>query len=93
MGLLGFGGDKRDRYQLQLESSAALFLNDGLAVGAEFRTKPDNLSLFREDDFADVFVAWFLNKHASLTLAHARLGQIADKPNQRGTYVSVQAAF
>lgn len=93
MGLLGFGGDKRDRYQLQLESSAALFLNDGLAVGAEFRSKPDNLSLFREDDFADVFVAWFLNKHASLTLAHARLGQIADKPNQRGTYVSVQAAF
>ncbi len=93
MGLLGFGGDRRDRYQWELETSAALLLSDGIAVGVEYRSKPDNLGVFREDDFADIFVAWFLNKHASLTLAHARLGQVADKQNQRGTYFSIQAAF
>jgi hypothetical protein len=93
LGLLGFGGDKRDRYQLVAEPSVALLLNDGLAIGAEYRHKPDNLSTFREDDFSDAFVAWFLNKNLSLTLAHARLGQVADKKNQRGTYLSLQGAF
>lgn len=93
LGLLGFGGDQRDRYQLQAESSLALLLNDGLAIGAEYRHKPDNLGAFREDAFSDVFVAWFLNRNLSLTLAHARLGQVADKKNQRGTYLSLQGAF
>ena len=90
LGLLGFGGDKRDRYQLQLETSAAVLLTDRFAVGVEYRYKPDNLSVFREDDFYDVFAAWFINKKASLTLAYVHLGQVADKKNQDGVYLSVQ---
>ena len=90
LGLLGFGGDKRDRYQLQLETSAAVLLNDRFAVGVEYRYKPDNLSVFREDDFYDVFAAWFINKKASLTLAYVHLGQVADKKKQDGVYLSVQ---
>jgi hypothetical protein len=90
LGLLGFGGDKRDRYQAQVETSAAVFLNDYIAVGAEYRFKPDNLSVFPEDNYSDFFAAWFFNRHASLTLAYARLGQIADKKKQDGVYLSLQ---
>lgn len=90
LGLLGFGGDKLDRYQLKVEGSAAILLNDYFALGAEYRYKPDNLSVFREDNFYDFFAAWFLNKHVSLTAAYARLGQLADKKKQDGVYLSVQ---
>ena len=93
LGILGFGGDKRDRYQPQLEASLAVLLKDNLAVGAEYRSKPDNLTVFREDNFYDLFVAWFPSKYASVTLAYAKLGQIADKRDQKGTYLSVQLAY
>ena len=90
LGLLGFGGDKRDRYQAEFETSAAIFLTDYFALGAEYRFKPDNLRAFREDNYSDFFAAWFVNKHASLTLAYARLGQLAEKKNQNGVYLSLQ---
>ena len=90
LGLLGFGGDRRDRYQVEFESSAAVLLTDYFAVGAEYRFKPNNLHVFREDDFVDVFAAWFVNKSVSLTLAFARLGQVADKKKQDGLYFSIQ---
>ncbi|MEP7156078.1 MAG: DUF3034 family protein [Betaproteobacteria bacterium] len=93
LGILGFGGDKHDGYQLQAEASLAVLLRDNLAVGAEYRYKPDNLNVFREDNFYDLFVAWFPTKNVSLTLAHAVLGQVADKRDQKGTYFSVQLAY
>ena len=43
-GLLGFGGDKHDNYRPQLEVSAAYLLTKKVAIGAEYRMKPDNLS-------------------------------------------------
>jgi len=92
LGILGFGGDRRDRYQPQLEASLAILPRDNLAVGIEYRFKPDNLSVFREDNFYDLFVAWFPSKRVSLTLAHVGMGQIADKRNQGGTYFSLQIA-
>ncbi|MBK8324011.1 MAG: DUF3034 family protein [Betaproteobacteria bacterium] len=90
MGLLGFGGDKEDRRRLEAEGSVALMLGDRLAVGAEYRGKPDNLSALREDDFSDVFVAWFPNKRVAVTLAWTRLGSIAGLGGQEGAYLSVQ---
>ena len=93
LGILGFGGDKRDRYAAQVESSLAVLLTDYLAVGAEYRFKPDNLSMFREDSFYNIFLAYFFNKHVSLTLAHAQMGQIADKRDQKGTFLSLQLAY
>ncbi len=92
LGILGFGGDRRDRYQPQLEASLAILPRDDVAVGVEYRFKPDNLSVFREDNFYDVFVAWFPSKHVSLTLAYVGMGQIADKRNQNGAYLSLQIA-
>ncbi|HQT00200.1 MAG: hypothetical protein B7Y26_12505 [Hydrogenophilales bacterium 16-64-46] len=93
MGLLGFGGDLGDRMELQVEASAAWLLRDNLAVGAEYRQKPSNLSVFPEDDYRDVFLAWWPNKHVSFTLAHAWLGTVADKADQRASYLSVQFAY
>lgn len=92
-GLLGFGGDRRDAHQLVSEGSLAVLPRDDLAVGVEWRHKPDNLSAFAEQAATDVFVAWFPSRRFSLTLAHADLGRIADKAGQRGWVLSAQAAF
>ena len=90
-GLLGFGGDKHDNYQPMLEVSAAYLLRKDLAIGAEYRMKPNNLrspanaALFgganvvdlQEDDAFDVFVAYAPTKNISLTAAYVNLGNIA----------------
>jgi hypothetical protein len=92
MGLLGFGGDLGG-YHLTAEGSLGVFLTDSLVLGGEYRQKPNDLSAFREQDFKDVFLAWFPIKYVSVTGAWAYLGNIADKPSQRGPYVSVQASW
>lgn len=93
LGLLGFGGDLGSHYRWMPEVSAAVFLHERLAIGAEYRRKPDQLGVFREQAFSDAFVAWIPDKHASLTLAWVDLGNIADKPRQRGWYLSLQLGF
>jgi hypothetical protein len=93
IGILGFGGDKNDSYKPELEGSVAYLLSRHWAVGAEYRQKPDNLGIAREDDWYDAFVAWAPSKHVSLTLAYADLGNIVIKDNQRGLYASVQVGF
>jgi hypothetical protein len=93
MGILGFGGDRRDRYQPEFEASAAYLLSRKWAVGAEYRMKPNNLGIAREDDWYDAFVAFAPSKHVSLTVAWADLGNIVIKDNQRGLYASVQVGF
>lgn len=92
-GLLGFGGDQGDSRQLKAEVSTAVLLRDDLAVGLEWRDKPDNLGVFREQPASDLFVAWFPSRHLSATLAWVDLGNITNKPSQRGWYLSVQAAY
>lgn len=92
-GILGFGGDKNDDYTAQFEGSVALLLTRYLAVGGELRTKPDNLGFAREGMAGDVFLAYFLNKHLSATLAYVNLGDIALQRNQQGVYLSLQAGF
>lgn len=92
-GILGFGGDKRDRRSLEVEGSVARLLSPNLALGAEFRSKPDNLGIAREDHAWDVFLAWGPNKHATLTLAYVDLGNIVIEDKQRGWYLSLQLGF
>lgn len=93
IGILGFGGDKDDSYKPQLEVSAAYLLSQKWAVGLEYRMKPDNLGIAREDDWFDAFVAYAPNKHVSITVAYADLGNIVIEDNQRGVYASVQVGF
>lgn len=101
-GLLGYGGTASDRVSVEPEISLAWLLRRTLAVGVEYRAKPDKLNPsalgagLREDDWKDVFVAWAPNKHVSLTLAYVDLGRIvpAVQPRrQTGTYASVQLAY
>lgn len=93
IGILGFGGDKNDNYKPQLELSAAYLLSQKWVVGTEYRMKPNNLGIAKEDDWFDVFVAYAPNKHVSFTVAYADLGNIVIEDNQRGIYASVQVGF
>jgi len=93
LGLLGFGGDRRDRHSLLKEGSLAVLFNPHWALGIEYREKPDNLSFAGESDWADVFVGYFPTKNLALVLAYARLGEIATLDNQDGEYLSVQGSF
>lgn len=93
LGLLGFGGDRRDRHSWLKEGSVAVLLDRHWAVGIEYREKPDNLGFAGESDWADLFVGYFPNKNLALVLAYARLGEIATLDNQDGVYLSVQGSF
>lgn len=93
LGLLGFGGDRGDAYELHVEASAAYQISRPFAVGAEFRSKPDNLGIAREDDWFDVFAAYAINRHVTATVAYADLGSIATVKNQRGVLFQLQAGF
>jgi hypothetical protein len=90
MGLLGFGGDKKGSRSLEPEVTGAVLLTDNLALGADYRWKPDNLSVFKEENFGDVFLAWFPHRNVAITGAWARLGSIAGKKRQDGPYISIQ---
>ncbi len=92
MGLLGFGGPDNKSYEIMTEASAGVLLNQHLAVGLEYRQKPDNLGL-KEDDWKDAFITYIPNKNMSLTLAWAELGTIAGAKDQNGWYVSLNASL
>ncbi|MGI4808959.1 MAG: DUF3034 family protein [Janthinobacterium lividum] len=92
-GLLGFGSDRHPGYSPQFEGSLVYLINRNLAVGGEFRTKPDNLAFAREDNAWDVFGAWFISKNVSATAGYANLGRIAGQTSQGGLYLSLQVGF
>jgi hypothetical protein len=101
-GLLGFGGTAHTKAKVQPEVSVAWLLRRNLAIGAEYRAKPDNLNPslladgLKEDDWADVFIAWAPTKHVSLTLAWVDLGHIVPAVatrRQTGGYLSLQLAY
>jgi hypothetical protein len=95
MGILGFGGDIGDRYQAMLEASAAYLIDRKLVTGLEYRMKPRNLSVDKEKDYYDAFIAYFPSKNLSITAAYAVLGDITvfNPVRQKGVYLSLQAGF
>lgn len=92
-GLLGFGdATQGSQREIVLEASTAILFGRHLAVGVEYRQKPDNLAL-KEDDWSNIFVAWFPNKVISVTAAWLDLGDIAGAKSQKGAYFSVTGYF
>jgi hypothetical protein len=91
-GILGFGTNAKDKYKPYAEGSIAYLLRKDLAIGAEFRQKPDNLP-FKEDNWYDIFIAYAPTKNISLTLAYVDLGNIVIKDKQKAPYLSVQVGF
>jgi hypothetical protein len=92
-GLLGFGGDLSNSYHAEFEGSVGYLLTRRLVIGAEARTKPNNLGFAKENAWYDAFVAYAINKNLSATLAYVDLGSIATFRHQNGVYVSLQAGF
>jgi hypothetical protein len=91
LGLLGFGSAEAG-YLLQFEGSLGYQLSRRAVVGAEYRTKPDNLAL-GDDDWMDLFAAYALTDHLTLMAAYVDLGSIATFTDQRGGFLSAQVAF
>jgi hypothetical protein len=92
LGLLGFGTAAGAGYDLQFEGSLGYQLSRRAVVGAEYRSKPDNLGL-GDDDWMDIFAAYALTDHLTLTAAYVDLGSIATFSDQRGGFLSAQVAF
>lgn len=92
-GLLGFGGDRSDAYHAEFEGSAGVLVSPRILLGAEIRTRPDNLGFAREHKAYDLFAAWQLHRHLTATAAYADLGDIATVRRQRGAFLSLQAGF
>lgn len=92
-GLLGFGSIHDQHYRYMFESSAALLLTPNLAVGVEFRQKPNQLAFADEQHWRDAFVAWFVNRQLSVVGGYVDLGDIAGLTNQQGYYLAVEATW
>lgn len=100
-GLVGFGGDRDDGRSVVGEASIGMFINQHWLVGSEYRQHPENLSAFSQDDWYDLFVAWFPNKRWSVTAAWVNLGELStpaipynnDDRDQSGGYLSLTGAF
>ncbi|WP_017672057.1 DUF3034 family protein [Blastomonas sp. AAP53] len=92
-GLLGFGSATDTSHKPQFEGSIAYQLSRRFVVGGEYRTKPDNLAIAREDDWVDLFAAYALTRNVTVTAAYVDLGSIATADKQRGALLSLQAAF
>jgi hypothetical protein len=97
-GLLGFGGDRQRSRSVEPELTVAYILSRVVAIGAEYRARPRNLSVDDEHDAADAFIAWSPSRHISIVAAYLRLGSIlapatGQSRNQEGAYVSLQAGF
>lgn len=89
-GLLGFGGDRESDHTAQFEVSGAYMLTDRLVLGAEYRTRPDNLGFAEEEDGYDVFAAYAITDNVTLVGGYVDLGSIATFDRQDGAYLSIQ---
>jgi hypothetical protein len=92
-GILGFGGDKHNQYRFEPAMSVAVMLADNFLIGAEYRSKPDNLNSFKEENAHDFFMTWFPFRNVSLTAAYVDLNNIANKDSQSGWYFSGQFLY
>ncbi len=88
LGLLGFDDDRT----FVVEGSLAVFVTPTVALGAEYRSKPDALALAPEDDWFDVFVGWFPNKHWHAALAYVDLGSVGGVQDQQGFYLTIKGS-
>jgi Protein of unknown function (DUF3034) len=98
LGLLGFGGDIGHSRSIEPEATVAYLLARTVALGAEYRAMPRNLSADDEREAWDAFVAWTVSRNFSVVAGYANLGSILapvthiDR-SQNGAYLSLQAGF
>jgi hypothetical protein len=98
LGLLGFGGDVKRGRSVEPEATIAYVVTRTVAIGAEYRDKPSNLTVDDERGAYDAFVAWTASRNISVVAGYLSLGGIiapvtGRSHDQHGAYLSLQAGF
>ncbi|MET0534007.1 MAG: DUF3034 family protein [Steroidobacter sp.] len=97
-GLLGFGGDRDDGYSMEFGGSLGYLLTRTLAIGGEYRSRPNNLTVDDESAAWELFLAWAPTRNVSIVAAYLNIGSVlapvttVDR-DQKGLYLSLQAGF
>jgi hypothetical protein len=97
-GLLGFGGNLKSSDSVEFAGTVGYLLLRQLAVGAEYRSRPHNLSADDERGAWDAFIAWAPTRNVSLVAGYVSVGPIlgpvsGDTSDHQGSYVSLQIGF
>jgi len=79
-GLLGFTDDR----EFLVEGNIVVFVTDNLAIGAEYRQKPDNYDEIEglvagEDDWWSVVAAYVINESMTVSGGYFNLGDVLDE--------------
>jgi hypothetical protein len=98
LGLLGYGGDQGDGASINFETTVGYLVTRKLAIGGEYRDKPDSLGVDDEGAAWDLFVAWAPTRNISVVAAYLNMGNILGPAttvnhDQDGSYLSVQFGF
>ncbi|NOY53239.1 MAG: DUF3034 family protein [Deltaproteobacteria bacterium] len=94
-GYLGFSKDGN----IEPEASLAVFPEANVAVGFEFRGKPNEyksvpgIGSFREDNWTDFFIAYFPTKGLSITGAVVNFGNVVNRNVNTGFYMNMKYDF
>ncbi len=81
-------GSNLDGYSVQAEGQDLTSVVGASAIGPG-----QTLKQLPEDDWYDMFFAYFPNKNISLVFAYAMLGNITLTPEQHGFYISMHATW
>ncbi len=91
-GLLGFGKEGDDDYELEWAASLAMFTGTNTIIGTEFRQQTDRLGgLAKAETATDFFVTYLPSKEWSITAAIVDLGNLPFQSKSTGFYLSVTA--
>lgn len=92
LGLLGFGSETDNRYDIEWAASLALFNGTNTIVGVEARQQTNRLGgLAQADTVTDFFITYLPSKEWSITAAYVDLGNLPFQPDTSGFYLSLTA--
>ena len=94
IGLLGFTGDR----DFVFEGNAVVFVTDRLALGAEYRQKPDSYNqipglLGGEDDWWSLVFGYVANNHLTVSGGYFNLGQVLNHKENTALALKVKYEF
>ena len=95
VGLLGFTGDR----EFLFEGNAVLFVTDQLAIGAEYRQKPDdnydviNGLVENEDDWWSLVFGYVSNNHLTISGGYFHMGDVLNEKDTDAFALKVKYEF
>ena len=93
-GLLGFTGERETLF----EGNVVLFATDNLAIGAEYRQKPNNYQpidgiIAGEDDWWSIVAAYVVNENLTVSGGYFNLGDVLDEENVDAVAIKLKWEF